>query len=260
MVYISRLILVKHTQTLEAAIMKVLVVLFFSSLLSTAFASSVRSSGSCLFSNTPAEVQRCEDGSFFCPVDSECKARSLRCMTDSVCVNGLSEENCYESDSSYDIYIGRSSLISKKKQLELNHQFVDYRGFTYEFGCGYGVQILDLNDPNYKYKNKEVTYTQSGVSECTYDETLPFTKQWSLKYNILTNNCQHFAREFSKYLKNAQCGSRKRQSTNLDEYAEEVIDECTDCCESESESESSSLLVSATYTSVIMLILHNIIV
>ena len=243
--------------------MKVLVVLFFSSLLSTAFASSVRSSGSCFFSNAPPEVQHCKNDSFFCPVDSECKLRSLRCMRDSVChktIIGLfhtNEENCYESDSSYNIYIGRSSLISKKRQYELNHQFVRYRGFTYEFGCGYGVQILDLNDPNYKYKNKEVTYTLSGVSECTYNETLSFTKQWSLKFNILTHNCQYFAREFSKYLQNPLiCGSRKRQSTDLDKYAEEAIDGCTDCCESES----SSLLVSATYTSVIMLILHNIIV
>ena len=251
MVYISRLILVKHTQTLEAVIMKVLVVLFFSSLLSTAFASSVRSSGSTL-----PEVQRCEDDNFFCPVDSECKPRSLRCMTDSVCVSGLSEENCYESGSSYNIYIGHSSLSSKKRQYKHEHQFVRYRGFTYELGSGYGVQILDLNDPNYKYKNKEVTYTKSGVSKCTYDETLSLTKQLSPNYDIRSNNCQHFARDFSKLLKNAPCGSRKRQSTNLDEYAEEVIDECTDCCESES----SSLLVSATYTSVIMLILHNIIV
>ena len=56
---------------------------------------------------------------------------------------------------------------------EINHWFVEYRGFAYEFGRCYGVQELDLNDPKYKYvkpglhKNAKVISAElMGSSSC----------------------------------------------------------------------------------------------
>ena len=212
--------------TMRSTATKVSAALIVALVVSSAYSSSSRCSG-----GNP-EVQRCGNELFFCPVDRLCKPRSKRCLPDSdICRSqpGV-EENCRPhccNQNSYQVLLGRTSLLSRKKRLpELNHQLITYRGFTYEFGCDYGVQILDLNDPNYKYQNKTVKYTNKGASECRYNETLIFTNKWSSKYRLFTNNCQHFARALSEYLTTAECGSRRR-STNLDEFAESIFASCT---------------------------------
>ena len=59
---------------------------------------------------------------------------------------------------------------------------------------------------------------------------------WSLRgvplYNILTHNCQHFASKLAEYLKTAQCsGSRKRNTEELTAFADNLVFNCTECCE-----------------------------
>ena len=110
---------------------------------------------------------------FLCPVDLRCKSASQRCLGPSsrVCArNGEMEEGCgYDtSRQQYKYYLGKSSLSSSSSSsssrtkrgytrclkllvYKFYHNFVDYRGFTFEFGR-YGVQVLDKNDLNYKYR------------------------------------------------------------------------------------------------------------
>ena len=150
------------------------------------------------------EFQYCGEENLFCPADDQCKPRQLRCIANSNACP--SEGNCGTSTSKgYGIFLGRVSLLSKKR-MEFNHQFITYRGFAYEFGCRYGVQIFDVNDPNYKYKDgSDVRYEEKGTSHCTYEQTLSFTNAWSKSYSLLTNNCQHFAAKFAEYLTTAPC-------------------------------------------------------
>ena len=91
---------------------------------------------------------------FYCPYDEQCKARSLRCVGANVCNNPAtnSEEGCYETSipGKYRVRLGHSTfIIPKTISGGVEHQFIEYRGFTYEFGGTYGVQILDTADPLY---------------------------------------------------------------------------------------------------------------
>lgn len=83
------------------------------------------------------------------------------------------------------------------------HSFVQYRGFVYEFGT-YGLQELDINDPDYKYNRELVTdWRRAGTSTCTYRDVKRFQKQWKTtrgKYSLFSNNCHSFTRALLKYL------------------------------------------------------------
>lgn len=203
-------------------------------LISVSFASThhQRSSGSCFGSGSTAEVQKCGAEHFYCPVDLQCKERSLRCTETTVCINPNSgiEENCDRGtgNTGYNIKLGHTSLF-KKKRLELEHQLISYRGFVYEFGCGYGVQILDKNDPNYKYRSTSVSFENVGTSTCTYEGVMIFTNKWSKKYSLFTKNCQHFAKLLSEYLMGCS-HSTKRETVDLSKFADELIENCTECC------------------------------
>ena len=186
--------------------------------------------------------QTCPTG-YYCPNDRQCKSpRSDRCTSSQNCP-GL--DDCYrEADGSYLIHIGRSPLTnsgssSKFTLPELNHQFVVYRGFTYEFGTDY-LQVLDIADPKYRYAgDRGVTgYTTDGTSYCTYDDAVMFVNSWNRKYNLLKRNCQHFAMGFSEYLKTASCnqqgGRGLKQNTNdteiLMKEIDEILSNCTIVC------------------------------
>ena len=245
-------IVTEATQQLSTAAMKISVIFFLIGLFFPLSAAVSRGSGSCFLSGVGPETQQCGDADFLCPADNQCKQRQLRCIPNSnICP---SEGNCEESGNGYRIRLGRMSLFSKKR-LERNHQFITYRGFAYEFGCRYRVQILDVNDPNYKYKDgSDVRYEEKGTSQCTYEQTLPFTKAWSKRYNVLTNNCQHFAGKFAEYLTKASCYPRQRNSGDLDAFAESMIANCTECCDPVTEPNSSSAIATAAFSSVIMLL------
>ena len=214
--------------------MKFLSVLSLFFLFSVGFLSSVRSSsGFCLGSADPVN-QRCGDERFYCPVDGQCKSRLQRCIPNSnSCVQPLSgiEENCDElSNGRYNIRLGRIPLFKRKRGYDTTHHegkhhFISYRGFVYEFGCKYDIQILDLNDPDFKYIDESAaTYENIGDSLCTYEETLQFTEQWKRQYNLVFNNCQHFADLLCRYLQRAKCQSDSLEQ--LRDYAKEIIAGC----------------------------------
>ena len=177
---------------------------------------------------TGKENQHCGDQKFYCPTTKRCLDRSLRCTGSNACVDPTGNEaRCFESSTPgvYNYFKKTSPLSSsgssskKKRSLSLRHWFVEYRGFVYEFGRSYGSQELDVNDPNYKYgpgREKVLSEELVGSSRCTRDQVNSFVKRWlkaNPKYNLLTNNCQHFVKRLLKEL-GMNCSNRGRREVD----------------------------------------------
>ena len=68
---------------------------------------------------------------------------------------------------------------------------------TDEFGL-YGLQELDVNDPNYKYGSGRVEVVSKdlqGTSSCSRDQIIRFNEKWleaNPNYKLFTNNCQDY--------------------------------------------------------------------
>ena len=125
--------------------------------------------------------------------------------------------------------------------LRLEHQFIEYRGFTYEFGESYGVQILDTADPLYKYKNGKELNSNGieyvGTSYCTWQDATKFVDGWNKKYRLLTHNCQHFADGLKEYLTTGVCNrplssyvKREDRDAELDEQINQILSDCSIVC------------------------------
>ena len=208
--------------------------------------------------NTSVADQTCDgttkaNSKFYCPYDRKCKARSLRCIGANVCNNPATnkEESCHETSTpgKYQVRLGHAKLSdssSPKKRLfddlGLEHQFIEYRGFTYEFGWPYGVQILDTADPKYIYKNgkslnsKGIEYV--GSSYCTWQDATKYANDWHKEdYNLVFNNCQHFADGLKKYLTTRVCNrplssyvKREDRDAELDEQINQILSDCSIVC------------------------------
>ena len=132
---------------------------------------------------------------FYCPYDKKCKARFLRCIGANVCNNPATnkEEGCHETSTfgKYKVLLGRADLSKRKRFVRLEHQFIKYRGFAYEFGKSYGVQILDTADPKYKYKDGANLngLRVVGYSYCTWRDATKFANKWNKNYGLFRNNC-----------------------------------------------------------------------
>jgi hypothetical protein len=190
----------------------------------------------CLFQGSGAQRadQTCRNG-YYCPLYGRCKyPRSSRCTPFQTC-RGLG--GCYKRhDGRYRIGVGHTTLTSSGlfkrwwwpfNNHRLEHQFLTYRGYTYEFGRKYSVQELDIADHIYKYKNSRQLkrITTAGYSYCSYDEVKTFTNGWKKSYSVLRNNCQHFVNGLKKYLKDSSCNRRpswKRDASNITDI---LIDE-----------------------------------
>ena len=148
---------------------------------------------------------------FYCPSrQPKCSyKRDQRCTTAKVCLNPAGkEEGCEEATSPgrYEIFRGKSYIASfakssrdrKKRSVEdIKHWYLQYRGFVYEFGKPYGVQELDINDPNYKYGpggTKKATWTMEGTSSCARGPVITVARCFEklYDYDLLCNNCQDF--------------------------------------------------------------------
>ena len=116
---------------------------------------------------------------------------------------------CGVPDSSYIQDIGNSAddnANRRKRQAtntervvnintyQLDHSFVYYLGESYEFGPGYdlvytrgGVERSPLGCP--------VTWNYHGESSCTREEAEELAAWYQKRntYNLLLNNCHHFA-------------------------------------------------------------------
>ena len=202
---------------------------------------------------------------FLCPIDQQCKPANQRCLGPSsqVCAqNGKMEEGCnYDaSRQQYEYYKGQAPLLSssssisrRKREYFKNHKpyhvFVDYRGFTFEFG-GYRAQILDKNDPKYKYGPHGTGTVNKreymGTSDCTYGELQTFVQDRNRKYNVFTNNCQHFASGLITILSNncakirAYRPQRKRDTAIPDDLAAYFSQITTGNCSLSSNGDSNS--------------------
>ena len=160
------------------------------------------------------EKQYCGNKKFYCPGNRQCYDRTQRCTSAKVCLDSNNNEaKCYESGSAgmYNYYKKKSLLSSvssssKKRSIQDGkHWLVEYRGFVYEFGS-YGLQELDVNDPNYKYGPGRVEVLSEdlqGTSSCTRDQIIRFNEKWleaNPNYDLFTNNCQDFAIKLLKEL------------------------------------------------------------
>ena len=155
---------------------------------------------------------------------------------------------CYETSRGYTVHMGHATLTSsgsRRKRVSLEHQFITYRGFTYEFGSSYGSQVLDISDPIYKYRDgRELRSgpTNLGYSTCTWEDANMFTRFWMRDdYSLFSNNCQHFADGLSDTLLYGPCNNRasgKRQTDDstmtLEEYIDKQLRNCSlVCCDEE---------------------------
>ena len=174
--------------------------------------------------------EHCGAQTFYCPTKNQCFDRSLRCTGSKVCVDFSGKEaKCFESSTPgrYKYFkkkaplpsSGSSSKRKRSVSISPSHWFVEFRGFVYEFGSSYGTHELDVNDPNYKYGpggEKVLSEELVGSSSCTRDQVNSFVKRWldaNPKYNLLSNNCQHFAKELLKEL-GINCSNRGRREVD----------------------------------------------
>ena len=186
--------------------------------------------GCFMVANGRKENQRCGDQKCYCPTTNQCFDRSLRCTGSKVCVDSSGKEaKCFESSTPgmYKYFkkkaplpsSGSSSERKRSVSLSPSHWFVEYRGFVYEFGLSYGTHELDVNDPNYKYGpggEKVLSEELVGSSSCTRDQVNSFVKRWrdaNPKYNLLSNNCQHFVKQLLKEL-GRNCSNRGRREVD----------------------------------------------
>ena len=179
---------------------------------------------------------------YYCPADGICKSRSQRCTNNEVCdYGGNANDRCFMTTSgAYTVQLGHANLFgssSLKRSTMYEHRFIQYRGFTYEFGKGYGVQILDVNDPDYKYRNNQNINSgginNAGNGYCTWEAATMFTQMWKKEdYQLDSNNCQHFADALKKLLTTGSCAqqqSLKKREDRMNQLQQEIDAILTDC-------------------------------
>ena len=203
------------------------------------------------YSATGVAPQTCgtNNNKFYCAYDpaEKCKSRSQRCTGSNICNNPNTnkEDDCLETPNPGEYYVlfGHAKLSDssgKKRSIRvaLEHQFVTFRGFTYEFGKSYGVQVLDIADPIYKYKNgqhlNDKGIGQIGRSYCNWKDANLVVEMWrSEKYKLITNNCQEFADALSYILIYGTCNqpaaARVKRNDNDIEFSQYVDRQLRNC-------------------------------
>ena len=190
-------------------------------------------------SGTGPEIQYCGTSGFYCTVDQMCKSgREQRCAGTNICkLPDQPEPNCFESSQTpnkYIVKLGHAELFGSsgsKKSLfnyKKEHQFIQYRGFTYEFGESYGVQILDIDDPNYKYLNNRGLINERledvGESDCTWMQVQVIIDTFNKVYELDGNNCQDFAMQLKNCLTGPECSSaRGKRHARLQRYVDRML-------------------------------------
>ena len=215
--------------------------------------SCIASSYSSSSSGAGVAPQTCGTDRFYCRYSTQqCLPRTQRCTGSNVCNNPDTgaEELCNEDRRNprhYFVLLAHTNLdfLGSKKRSSVEHQFITYRGFTYEFGKSYKVQVLDIADPIYKYAGgRDVEFTERlGPSSCTMEDANLFVENWrnDQKYKLFTTNCQHFASALKDTLLHSPCaqGRKRRQVDNSDlrQYIDQQLRNCSlVCCEEGSSS------------------------
>ena len=168
----------------------------------------------------------CNFKEYFCPHNRTCLPSFQRCTPDEVCQYEGGLDKCLKvfprDPSAYAILVGHVRTSDRNPIPEIfgwEHQFLQYRGFTYEFDIP-GVDVLDLNSPRYiyrdekkrdreKYPTEELSrrgIVQVGYSYCTYEEVGVFNRMWDgLRFKLFTLNCQHYVKALKTFLTTDKC-------------------------------------------------------
>uniref|UniRef100_A0A1X7VD07 LRAT domain-containing protein n=1 Tax=Amphimedon queenslandica TaxID=400682 RepID=A0A1X7VD07_AMPQE len=180
--------------------------------------------------------QSCPNG-YYCL--GQCLApRSARCTAVQSQECPSLDQSCnHVSGNYYGIQVGHAYLgfSGSKSTHDLEHRFVIYRGFAYEFGT-YGVQVLDITDPRYKYANGRDLNSNGivsvGSSSCSYEQAQMFADRWRvLSYNVIWRNCQHFERAMVIFLKGSSCSQSvlKQDTDGTNAVMNEIESILTNC-------------------------------
>ena len=171
----------------------------------------------------------CGDNNFYCPGLSgthSCLPRAQRCTLDGAQCNQCTEKTCQHCDPAgekFAVHRHSTDLASsgRKRNLfrySIEHQFITYRGFMYEFG-DYGTRVQDPNDPKYEYgPGRRVARNpiHLGESSCTYEQAKRFLTTWDKKYRLYGRNCQDFAKGLGTYLTSDCPGGRQKRQSDED--------------------------------------------
>ena len=167
---------------------------------------------------------------------------------------------CFWVIQIYPVHLGK-----KEYQIYPEHQFVTFRGFTYEFGKSYGVQVLDISDPIYKYVygkglNSRGIEKKIGSSYCSWEDANMVVEKWkSAKYRLFTSNCQHFADAMSDILIRGPCnriaasrGKSQDSNAELSQYIDQQLRNCSLVCCYDDSSAAAALIIDNSYSLVIL--------
>jgi hypothetical protein len=160
----------------------------------------------------------------------------------------MMEDDCLEAfnPGQYNVLLGHADLSdsgsSRKKRTIFEHRFITFRGFTYEFGGSYGVQVLDIIDPIYKYRNG-MGINSGGIerivsSYCSWEDANMVVEMWkSAKYDLFAKNCQDFAAAMSHILIYGPCnrlaasrGKRQDSNAELSQHIDQQLRNCSLVC------------------------------
>lgn len=102
-----------------------------------------------------------------------------------------------------------SSGFPTRSSLRYVHRLVFYRGLTFEWGTGTRGYHFDRNGA-VSVRDCDVTWERrpAGESDCPVSRVVDFTLRYRSRfgpYNLLTNNCHHFANRVSKLLTDGRC-------------------------------------------------------
>ena len=192
----------------------------------------------------------CDGNSYYCPPMNLCYRRYVRCTPAEPCdYTGYESDNCFRSETSsgaYKVFLGHVKLLSSlplPAPFQPEHQVIQYRGLTYEFGYN-GIFVHDVNDPMYHYRENNSAWRYArrglenvGISYCDFaDINYIFLKHWNFSYKSLRKNCIHFAEALTLFLTTGPCQASiyidkiyKPYST-MNEHGQSIVDNVPKTC------------------------------
>ena len=122
--------------------------------------------------------------------------------------------------------------------------FMDQRrGLCLSTGLSYieaiHMSLVDLTihiaDPEYKYYNGRHLNSNGirtdGSSYCSYEDAVEFTNSWTEKYNVFTNNCQHFVKAMVIFLQSSSCNKvQGKNEIDVSNEIQNILSNCSVVC------------------------------
>jgi len=189
---------------------------------------------------------KCNSVSYYCPSSRRCDDREVRCTSLETCnYRDNASDNCARNKifpGAFDVKLGHVRPNFWVPQPLLHHNFIQYRGLTYEFGFGYEGQVLDVNDPFYKYGRISYwTFTKRGledvgVSYCDSNDIRFFMEFWGLlPFQKIRNKCVQFTKALELFLISGPCQDRAdvkdrfEHNIKIQKHMSEVVDDIVSC-------------------------------